>query len=144
MAAARKAWREAACMILAVGPYRYLGRPLLRADAQAVSLPVCMVVEKEEAEAESCELLFVKRSSETVFMVESVLSLSLFSSPPSLSLPPSHFCPPPSFPPFLDPSIPPSTFHSFSVPVPFPPSHSFSFTSSLLLGTEWAMNHVTS
>ena len=144
MAAARKAWREAACMILAVGPYRYLGRPLLRADAQAVSLPVCMVVEKEEAEAESCELLFVKRSSETVFMVGSVLScLSSRLHLPSPFLPLTFALLPPSIP-FLDPSIPPSTFHSFSVPVPFPPSHSFSFTSSLLLGTEWAMNHVTS
>ena len=57
-------------MILAVGPYRYLNRQLLRPVAEAASLPVCMTVEKEKADgAEQCELLFVKRNSKTKFMV---------------------------------------------------------------------------
>ena len=70
MAVRRKGWRQAACMILAVGPYRYLNRQLLRPVAETASLPVCMTVEKEKADgAEHCELLFVKRNSKTKFMV---------------------------------------------------------------------------
>ena len=74
MAARREGWGEAACMILAVGPYGwYLNRQLLRPVAETASLPVCircMTVEKEEADGEEqCELLFVKRNSKAKFVV---------------------------------------------------------------------------
>ena len=69
MAVAKKALREAACMLLAVGPYRYLNRQLLRAEAETLRLPVCMTIEKEEANSD-CELLFVKRSAKAAFMVQ--------------------------------------------------------------------------
>ena len=70
MAVVKKALREAACVMLAAGPYRYLNRQLLRAEAETLRLPVCMTVEKEDTNEEHSELLFVKRSAKTSFMVQ--------------------------------------------------------------------------